>query len=123
MGAAIIASLAGLRAVARIIRMDAMKTGWLCTLVLTLPAVQATSLIHSYALNQSLSDLVGSIALSSDGGSVTAAGYAFGARQGLNVSSALPNTANYSLLMDFSYQALTGYRKILDFKNLVLDLG
>ena len=100
-----------------------MKTISLYALFLALPAVWGDTLTHDYNLTGSLNDLVGSIALTSDGGSVTAAGYTFGVDQGLNVSSALSDTGNYSILMDFSFQDLNGYRKILDYKDLASDNG
>jgi hypothetical protein len=100
-----------------------VKTALLCSLFLALPAAQAANLIHSYDLTSSLTDLVGSAALNSDGGSITGAGYVFSAQQGLNVDSALPDAGNYSILMDFSFQVLSGYRKILDFKNQASDNG
>lgn len=100
-----------------------MKPISLCTLFLALPTVWGATITHDYNLTNSLNDLVGSTPLNSDGGSITGAGYAFGAQQGLNVSSALSNAGNYSILMDFSFQDLSGYRKILDFKNLASDNG
>ena len=100
-----------------------MKTVSLCSLLLALPSAWGATITHDYNLTNSLNDLVGSTPLNSDGGSVTGAGYAFGADQGLNVSSALSNAGNYSILMDFSFQVLSGYRKILDFKNLASDNG
>jgi hypothetical protein len=100
-----------------------VKTISLCALFLALPTVWGATITHDYNLTNSLNDLVGSTPLVSDGGSITATGYAFGADQGLNVSSALLNPGNYSILMDFSFHDLTGYRKILDFKNLASDNG
>lgn len=100
-----------------------MKTVSLCTLFLALPAVWGSTLTHDYNLTSSLNDLVGSAPLISDGGSVGATGYAFAATQGLNVSSALSNVGNYSILMDFSFLDLNGYRKIVDYKNLASDNG
>uniref|UniRef100_Q027E8 Ice-binding protein C-terminal domain-containing protein n=1 Tax=Solibacter usitatus (strain Ellin6076) TaxID=234267 RepID=Q027E8_SOLUE len=100
-----------------------MKATLICSLLLALPTVGASTLIHTYDLTSALTDLVGSTPLNSDGGSIGPAGYAFGANQGLNVSSALSNAGNYSILVDFSFQDLSGYRKILDFKDLASDNG
>jgi hypothetical protein len=100
-----------------------VKTLSLCTLLFALPSVWGSTLTHDYNLTSSLNDLIGSTSLNGDGGSVTAAGYSFAADQGLNVSSALSNFGDYSLLMDFSFQDLTGFRKILDYKNLASDNG
>jgi hypothetical protein len=92
-------------------------------LFLALPSVWGSTLSHDYNLTNSLSDLIGSTPLNGDGGSITAAGYSFAAQQGLNVSSALSNVGDYSLLMDFSFQSLSGYKKIVDYKNLASDNG
>jgi hypothetical protein len=100
-----------------------VKTVSLCILFLALPAVWGSTLTHDYNLTTSLNDLIGTTPLISDGGSTTGAGYAFGAQQGLNVSSALSNVGNYSILMNFSFQALGGYRKIVDTKDLASDNG
>jgi hypothetical protein len=94
----------------------------LSTFFLCLPAVWGSTLTHDYNLTNSLNDLVGSTPLNGDGGSISGAGYTFAANQGLNVSSA-SNVADYSILMDFSFQDLSGYRKILDYKNLASDNG
>jgi hypothetical protein len=93
------------------------------TLFLALPSVWGSTLTHDYNLTVSLNDQVGSTPLNGDGGSVSGTGYAFGADQGLNVSSVLSNVGNYSVLIDFSFQNLSGYRKILDFKDLASDNG
>jgi hypothetical protein len=100
-----------------------MKTVSLCALFLALPVAWGSTLTHDYNLTNSLNDLVGSTPLISDGGSIGPAGYTFGTNQGLNVSSALTDVADYSFLMDFSFQDLSGYRKILDYKNLASDNG
>jgi hypothetical protein len=91
-------------------------------LFVALPLSGAT-LTHDYNLTSSLNDLIGSTPLNSDGGAVTALGYSFLANQGLNVSSVLTKTGDYSILIDFSFQDLSGYRKILDFKDLTSDDG
>jgi hypothetical protein len=80
-------------------------------------------LSHNYNLTSSLTDTVGTDNLSSDGGTVTSSGYTFGANQGLNLSSALTNVGDYSLLMDFSFQDLTGFRKIVDYADRASDNG
>jgi len=100
-----------------------VKTVKLCTLFLALPTVWSATLSHDYNLTSSLNDLVGSVALVSDGGSVTGAGYTFAAQQGLNLSNALLNSGDYSILIDFSFSTLSGFRKILDFKNQASDDG
>jgi PEP-CTERM motif len=95
----------------------------LVTLMVTAPAVWGATLTHDYNLTSSLNDLVGTNPLISDGGMITSSGYTFAPDQGLNVSSELTNVGDYSILMDFSFTDLTGYRKILDFKDLTSDNG
>jgi hypothetical protein len=101
-----------------------MKAVALCTFLVALPTVWGATLSHDYDLTNSLNDLIGSTPLISDGGSIVAGtGYVFGAQHGLNVSMALSDPGNYSILMDFSFDTLSGYRKILDFKNHASDNG
>jgi len=102
-----------------------LKTKSLFLLVLAAPlaSVWGATLTHDYDLTNSLNDLIGSTPLVSDGGTISAAGYTFGADQGLNVSSVLSNVGDYSIVMDFSFDTLSGYRKILDFKNQASDDG
>ena len=83
----------------------------------------AATLAHNYQLTSSLNDTLGGPALLSDGGTQGPSGYSFAANQGLNVGSALGNPGDYSILMDFSFASLTGYRKILDFKDRTSDNG
>src|SRR5271165_6304635 len=81
-----------------------------------LVTASAATLTHNYDLTSSLNDTLWGPPLVSDGGTLSASGYTFGANQGLSLSSALTDAGNYSILMDFSFSTLTGYRKILDFK-------
>jgi uncharacterized delta-60 repeat protein len=90
------------------------------------PAARAT-LIHVYQFKNGFADDLGGPALVPGGqggaGALNTDGYAFLANQGLSVSGALPDGANYSLLLDVSLTDLTGYRKLIDFSNLVSDNG
>lgn len=99
-----------------------MRKVFVSTMFCALTASGAT-LTHDYNLTGSLNDLVGSVALVGDGGSVGATGYTFAANQGLHVSSALANILDYSLLIDFSFQSLTEYRKIVDLADRGSDAG
>jgi hypothetical protein len=85
----------------------------------------AASLIHDYTFQNTLADSLGGPSLTSLGGTLGAGTYTFGAEQGLSLSGALTasQAANYSVYMDFDFDDLTGYRKILDFKNLASDNG
>jgi len=83
----------------------------------------AEVLIHDYELNNTLNDQLGGPALVSAGGALSAAGYSFAPNQGLSLSGALPNAANYTVDLSFSLQDLSGFRKIVDFQNLTSDQG
>lgn len=99
------------------------KTAFLFLFSSFLVSAFAATLTHNYQLTSSLSDTLGGPALVSDGGTQSGTGYAFGVSQGLNLSSALANSGDYSILMDFSYANLPGYRKILDFQDRASDTG
>jgi hypothetical protein len=85
-------------------------------------SAQAASISHLYELNNSLADSKGGQSLVSNGGTVSASGYAFDANKGPTLSNSV-NPTNYSILMDFSLSALSGYRKIIDFKDRTTDNG
>ena len=58
------------------------------------------------------------------GGTVQPTGYRFDANEGLNLSSAFSNPANYSVEIVFSWDAITGgWYKIIDFHNLTRNVG
>jgi hypothetical protein len=80
-------------------------------------------LTHLYNLNGSFADSFGGPALVPAGGTLNATNYSFGANQGLSLSSGLSNNATYSILLDFSFSDLTGFRKIVDFKDRTSDNG
>jgi hypothetical protein len=90
--------------------------------VISVPSAQAASISHLYELNNSLDDSKGGASLVSNGGTVSASGYAFGANQGPSLSNSV-NPTDYSILMDFSLSELGGYRKIIDFKDRTSDNG
>jgi hypothetical protein len=83
----------------------------------------AASLAHDYELNGSLADSLSGPSLVSDGGTIGANVYTFGADQGLNLSNALTNAGDYSIETRFEFDTLSGFRKIIDFKNLASDNG
>ena len=85
-------------------------------------AASATSLIHDWELNGSTADALGGPALNLNGGVLGPTGYTFGANQGPNVSNAI-DAANYSIWMRFDIDTTSGFRKIIDFKNLASDNG
>ena len=81
------------------------------------------ALIHEYSLDGTLADSLGGPSLVANGGTLNPTDYSFAPNQGLILSNALPNPAEYSILLDFSFSALSGYRRILDFKNRASDTG
>jgi hypothetical protein len=79
-------------------------------------------LIHDYEFNGTLADSLGGPPLVSLGGTVGPTSYTFGAQQGLSLTNAL-TTGLYTIDLSFEFDTLSGYRKILDFRNLSSDLG
>lgn len=98
---------------------------WLaaCALTVTASLSHSAVLIHDYGLNNSLADALGGPAMVSLGGTLNATSYAFGANQGLSLTNALLNNADYSIELRFSFDTVNGYRRIVDFKNLTADTG
>ena len=79
---------------------------------------------HDYELSGSLSDLQGGPTLVALGGTLADNGYYLGPNQGLSLSSAVANPAEYSLEVVFKWTNLSGgWQKIVDFHNLTSDVG
>ena len=92
---------------------------------LSLAAVSQSSgaLTHEYSLDGTFADSLGGPSLLPNGGVLNPTDYSFDPNQGLTLSNALTNPAEYSILLDFSFSILNGYRRILDFKNRASDTG
>ena len=93
---------------------------------LLMPAHASAVLIHEYTLNGTFADSLGGPALTEfvpGSGVLGPADYAFAQNKGLDLQNALPDPGNYSILMDFSFDTISGYRRILDFKNRTSDGG
>lgn len=103
--------------------MSLRKIATLTILAATMGVAQAATLTHDYELNNSLSDALGGPSLISAGGTLSATGYTFGANQGLSLSNGFANAGDYSIELQFSFDATGDWRKILDFKNLTSDNG
>ena len=99
--------------------------GVIAAACLSFAAVSQSSgaLTHEYSLDGTLADSLGGPSLISNGGVLNATDYSFDPNQGLTLSNALANPAEYSILLDFSFAILNGYRRILDFKNRASDSG
>ena len=89
---------------------------------LTAPQSHA-GLIHQYQLNGSFGDDFGGPDLNPAGGTLGANSYSFGLNEGLSLSNGLSDPANYSIELVFNFITLSGYQKILDFKNRTTDDG
>ena len=100
-------------------------------LVFAGPESASASVTHMYDLTTStpFSDTMGGPSLVPNGGTTTVGtGYVFGAGQGLSLSSALSDPANYGIEMVFKLnnvngngRALNGFAKLIDTKNLSSD--
>ncbi len=87
-------------------------------------AVSGATLTADYRFNGNLNDsLPGGVALTSHGGTTGAGVYTFGAGQGLSVSNLLANGSEYSIGIRFELDVTSGYRKLVDFKDLSSDCG
>ena len=89
-------------------------------------AAQAATPTHLYTLDDA-TDSLGGASLSGLGGSFgTSAygqvGYGFGANQGLSLAGAV-NEAVYTIDFSFALDEVSGYRRLLEFKNLGSDNG
>jgi hypothetical protein len=89
-------------------------------------AAQAADPTHLYLLGDT-TDVYGGPAIVGEGGTfgtsaLGATGYQFEANQGLVLSNVL--TANiYTIDFSYSFDATSGYRKLIDFKSLTNDAG
>jgi hypothetical protein len=78
--------------------------------------------VHAYDLNGSLADALGGPSLVVGGGFLTDQGYVFGPNQGANLNNVVA-ADEYSIELVFSFDALGGYQKIIDFHDLADDAG
>jgi hypothetical protein len=78
--------------------------------------------IHNYEINGSVVDELGGPSLVVGGGFLLADGYQFGPNEGPQVSSAV-TPDEYSIELVFSFDALGGFQKIIDFQDLAEDTG
>lgn len=82
----------------------------------------SAALVADYQLNGSLADSLGGADITNNGGTLGANGISFGANQGPSIGG-FTFTDIYSVVVRFSFEELSGYRKILDFKNRTSDGG
>ncbi|MBL8380658.1 MAG: PEP-CTERM sorting domain-containing protein [Burkholderiales bacterium] len=86
------------------------------------------ALIHDYQLNGTLADALGGPSLvpinaGGPNGTIGATGFSFPFNSGLQLSNGLPNGGNYSIEMTFSFDEVSSWRRIIDFKDRATDRG
>jgi PEP-CTERM motif len=98
--------------------------GFLLAAVAIFVAVPAqAALIGDFRLDGNLNNSAGgALSISNNGGTLGATGITFAANQGPTISGFSSPTA-YSVELAFSFDTVSGYRKILDFQNRASDTG
>jgi hypothetical protein len=91
--------------------------------VLIVGRVQGAVMTHLYRIDGDYHDDCGGPDLVPAGGTLNSNAYSFAANQGLSLSNALALPGGYSIEMVFSLSDLNDYRKIIDYRNLLLDAG
>ena len=100
-----------------------MKSIFMAAIVATIFTAPANAaLVASFQLNGSLADALGGPAITNNGGTLGGSGITFSNNQGPSLGG-FSNTAVYSIAIEFSFDNLGGYRKIIDFKSRTSDTG
>ncbi len=97
-----------------------------CGLLISLLAwsgVQAVNLVHLFEFDNNLNDSLSSTVLTDNGGTINSDSYSFGANQGVFLDTALSLADNYSIGIQFSFESVSGWKKIVDFKDRIPDTG
>ncbi len=83
----------------------------------------SAAVIGDFRLNGNLANSAGgALSLANNGGALSATGINFGANQGPTISG-FSSPSAYTVELSFSFDSVTGYRKILDFQNRTTDQG
>jgi PEP-CTERM motif len=83
----------------------------------------SAAVIGDFRLNGNLTNAAGGpLSIVNNGGVLGATGITFASNQGPTISG-FSSPTNYSVEVAFSFAQLSGYRKILDFKNRTSDNG
>ena len=85
-------------------------------------APASAALVANFQLNGSLADSLGGASLVNNGATLGGTGLTFSNNQGPTLNG-FSNTGVYSIVMEFSFDSLGGYQKIVDFKSLSSDTG
>lgn len=83
---------------------------------------QAASLTHLWTLDGTDADSVGATPITLNEPGLTATGFFFGSNAGLSAHGAMP-TASYTIDLSFDFDNVTGYNKVVDFKDKTSDTG
>jgi Concanavalin A-like lectin/glucanases superfamily/PEP-CTERM motif len=86
-------------------------------------APASAAVIGDFRLDGNLTNTAGgALSIANNGGALGASGITFGANQGPTISG-FSSPSAYSVELAFSFDAVSGYRKILDFSNRASDIG
>ncbi len=101
------------------------KLGILLSCLMMASGIANAALLKSYDFNGDYSDTLGNgNELVASGGSILSGMYNFTDNQGLELTSAFTNTANYAIEMRLSVNdSLSGWNKLIDFQELSSDNG
>lgn len=84
---------------------------------------QGANLVHLYEFNGSFADSLGGPALVNNGGTLSGGSLLFGANQGPTLDIESDLAGDYSIGLRFSFDAVSGYRKIVDYQDRTADYG
>ena len=93
----------------------------IAAIALSALALAAQAADHVYLLDNSYADQNGGPSLVDDGGTLDATGYSFAPNQGLTLSNVLGSV--YTIDFQSSFSTVTGFRKLVDFKDRTSDTG
>ena len=85
--------------------------------------VQAVTLVHLFEFDNNLNDSLSSTVLTDNGGTINSDSYSFGTNEGLFLDTTLSLADNYSIGIQFSFESVSSWNKIVDFKNRTIDSG
>ena len=103
--------------------MRTWPTSVIVAALIALPLSTSSAQTHVYRLNGTLADTYGGPSLVADGGTLTSSGYFFGPNQGLTLSNVFTTGVSYSIVIHAQLASTSGWRKMVDFKDLVSDSG
>ena len=101
-----------------------IKFGYGCIIsTMAWSGVQAVTLVHLFEFDNNLNDSLSSTVLTDNGGTINSDSYSFGTNQGVFLDTALSLADNYSIGIQFSFESVSSWNKIVDFKDRIPDSG